>query len=93
MKYKAGLLKNGNFAVFSGKKYFVNTESSSVDYVKEKALLMSLEWYAEQKEKAWRALEQQAEKTDRLSYDGIKLLQKNGKHEKEPTTLSDMMVF
>ena len=45
MKYSAKQLSNGKWAVFSGKKYFINTVHNNEFYVKRRAIELSAQWY------------------------------------------------
>ena len=45
MKYKAGKLSNGNYAVMCGSKYFTSTVTESKEEAEQKALKMSAIWY------------------------------------------------
>jgi hypothetical protein len=59
MKYRADQLSNGNYAVFSGKSYYPDTETLNSDAAKKLALQMSAQWYYEQAEKAFKQAEEE----------------------------------
>lgn len=45
MKYKAGKLNAGKWAVFQGKQYFVDTVVESELLAKKRAVELSAQWY------------------------------------------------
>ena len=79
MKHQAKRLITGEWAVFSGRKYFINTVTKSKEYAKQQALIRSIKWYINQAHEAWAQLEDIAEKDDRMYDYGIFLYDENGK--------------
>ena len=61
MKYNAKQLPTGDFAVFTGKKYFTNTVTSNYLEAKQQACVMSMGFYKEQADKAWEELQKLSE--------------------------------
>ena len=59
MKYRAEQLSNGNYAVFTGKQYFISTETPDENKAKYEALKMSAIWYYNQAEAAFKEAEEQ----------------------------------
>jgi hypothetical protein len=51
MKYKAGKLPNGNWAVTYGTSYYPDTESRDLVEVERKAVMMSIKWHQRQIDK------------------------------------------
>lgn len=51
MKYKAKQVKDGYWAVFTGKQYFVNTVTSNKATAEKSALVMSAHWHQDQIDK------------------------------------------
>lgn len=48
MKYKAGKISNGNWAVCHGTSYYPDTESSDLAKVEHLAVTMSIQWHQRQ---------------------------------------------
>jgi len=57
MKYKAKQLQSGNWAVFTGKRFFTDTETTSKDEAIENALIRSMSFYQGQMDDAFDELE------------------------------------
>ena len=57
MKYTAKKLKDGRFAVFTGRKYFFHSITSDLNQAKIAALKLSARWYRDQADKAHKELE------------------------------------
>ena len=53
MKYKAGQLNNGKWAVLTGNKHFPSTITENEQEAKERAIIMSMQWYQEQMDSAY----------------------------------------
>ena len=93
MKYKAAKLQSGKWAVRAkGNKVYTNTIGTK-EYATEQALVMSIQWYHEQSEKAWRMVEATAEKTNRgEAYGrGINLLDEDGTANDRTTEKGDLL--
>jgi len=57
MKYTAKQLKSGQWAVFTGKRYFTHTATDNKLQAKQSALIMSMQFYQSQMDDAFMALE------------------------------------
>ena len=53
MKYQAKKNRRGKWAVFQGRKYFLSTSTDDELEAKQRALVMSMQWYEQQKDLAW----------------------------------------
>lgn len=51
MKYQHGQLKSGQWAVFTGRRYFVNSVTDDEQEAHKDAIIRSAHWYKEQIEK------------------------------------------
>lgn len=93
MKYRAGKLSSGKYAVFCGRtKYFTNTVSESLSYAKEQAILMSISWYDQQAREAFDKLCKTAERENRLKYcDRPRLLKPDGSVSESTSEYADIL--
>jgi hypothetical protein len=55
MKYKAGQLNDGTWAVLTGSKYFTESLTDSKQAAERDALIRSMQWYYEKSVEAWDA--------------------------------------
>ena len=55
MKYKAGQLNNGKWAVLTGSKYFTESVTDSKQAAERDALIRSMQWHYEKSIEAWEA--------------------------------------
>ena len=55
MKYKAGQLNDGKWAVLTGSKYFTESVTDSKQAAERDALIRSMQWYYAMSEEAWQA--------------------------------------
>ena len=56
MKYQAKKNSRGKWAVFQGRKYFPMTVTEDELEARQRALVMSMQWYEQQKIIAWEEL-------------------------------------
>ena len=57
MKYRADQLRNGQYAVFTGKKYFTDTVTDSKEQAEKFAMVESMVWHRNQMDKIIRKAE------------------------------------
>ncbi len=51
MKYRADQLRNGQYAVFTGRKYFTDTVTDSKEQAEKFAMVESMVWHRNQMDK------------------------------------------
>ena len=57
MKYRADQLRNGQYAVFTGKKYFTDTVTDSREQAEKFAMVESMRWHQWQMDKIEREMD------------------------------------
>lgn len=68
MKYKAGQLNNGKWAVFTGRKYFPNTVCDSENDAHIQACEMSARWYQDKMDECAREWEKAHRKNGKRNH-------------------------
>jgi hypothetical protein len=77
MKYQAKQMKDGQYAVFTGSKYFTATVGDKA-FAEQQALILSMQWYRQQADLCASELMKNFPVKSDSSFDTVTLLNRDG---------------